>query len=1103
VTANFGAIVFKRIFQTAVFTTAALLAAALLSPRSGAAPAANHWAFKAPVKAAPPKVKDAAWPRNAIDQFVLAKLEAEGLRPSAEADRYTLIRRVYLDLIGLPPTPEEADAFVNDTRADAYERVVDGLFKSPHYGERWARRWLDLARYSDTNGYEKDRARSIWPYRDWVIKAFNDDKPFDRFTVEQIAGDMLPGATQDQRIATGFHRNTMLNEEGGIDPQEFRYYALVDRVGTTATAWLGLTAACAQCHNHKYDPISQREFYQLMAFFDQADEPTVDVKTPEISARRDEIQKQIKAIESDLANRFPVDGKMEFTPLKPSAVASAGGASTAIGDDGVVMMSGVDPERDTYTVTLETPLADLSAVRVEALVDPSLPSTGPGRTPHGNFVLTEIAVSAAPMDPLEKLQPVKLVRAEADFAQPMYTADQCLDGKPTTGWAIQNPNDPKWNVNRAATFFPEKPFGFVGGTRLVVMLDQQFGTHHTLGKFRILVGRAPADARPIAERRKEFLDAKFNAWVDAESKRAMKWTVLKPGKMQANLPTLSLLPDGSVLASGDQTKLDVYDMEYPLDGAAITAVRLEALPDESLPAGGPGRVSYEGPFGDFFLSDMAVAADGKAVKFSGAVESFASGNNKAINAVDDRTDSGWSISGAQGRESTAVFAAAQPVTGAAALSVKMTFEKYYAAALGRFRVSVTSDPRPIAVGARADVEAILATAAQRRSEADRATLFQYFLSVAPQLAGERAAMENLRKQVPAYPTTLAMKQRPPEQYRQTRIHHRGEFLVTKDEVAPDGLSVLNPLPKEAKRDRLALASWLVDPANPLTARVAMNRQWAAFFGRGIVRTTEDFGTQGEPPTDQPLLDWLAREFIDQKWSLKAMNRMIVTSATYRQSSRATPEMLEKDAVNRVLARGPRFRIEAELVRDVALRASGLLSEKVGGPSVYPPQPAGVTDVAYGAAAWNVSGGEDRYRRGLYTYSKRTAPYAMFGLFDGPSGESCIPRRNVSNTPLQALTMLNDATFIEAAQAMAKHAVEMKDATAEQRATYLFRRCLTRPPSADELAALTGFYAQQKARLEKKELNAEQVGGAGAEAERAAWAATARAILNLDATITKE
>lgn len=876
----------------------------------------QHWAFVRPQQTPPPAVHARDWPRNAIDHFVLARLEAARLRPSPEADRATLLRRLSLDLVGLPPTVEEVEAFERDPAPDAYERHVDRLLASPHYGERWARRWLDLARYADTNGYEQDRPRSIWPYRDWVIGALNADMPFDQFTIEQIAGDLLPGATRSQRVATGFHRNTMLNEEGGIDPLEFRYYATIDRINTTATTWLGLTLGCAQCHSHKYDPLSQKEFYQLLAFLNNADEPEL---------------------------------------ILPSA--------------------------------------------------------------------------------------------EADRAHAA-------------------------NLRRAE--------------RLLAELPKQF----PLGKVT------------EAERRRQ-LDARFADWLKRERARTVSWTPLRPLRASANVPLLTVQPDASVFVSGDITKRDLHELTFRAEVPKITALRLETLADERLPRHGPGRVYYgfAGNNGDFFLSEITLKAGGKTVPFARASHSFAAKGFAATKAIDGDPQSGWSVNGGQGRAHAAIFTLREPLA-ASEFSLTLLFERYYACDLGRYRISVTTQPNAEARDVPAEVEALLAIPDARLTADQRGRLFEQFLLSAPELKKQAAAIQSLRRR-PASPTTLVMQERAPQGPRATYVHKRGEFLQPAEKVDAATPAALNPFPTGAPHNRLGFARWLVAEDNPLTARVTVNRQWQGFFGKGIVRTLEDFGIQGEPPTHPRLLDWLAVEFMRRGWSLKQLHRLIVTSATYRQASRIRPETLALDPDNRLLAHFPRTRLEAELIRDSALVASGLLTAALGGPSVYPPQPPGVTEVSFGMTKWTPSTGADRYRRGLYTYTKRTVPYAMFTTFDGPSGETCLARREVSNTPLQALTLLNDAVFVEAAQALGALTASRPGDDAHK-AAYLFRRVLARAPDARERALLVRFVVAQRQRLTRGELDAVRLAGPGAGAahERAAWAALARALLNTDEAVTK-
>lgn len=1068
-----------------------------------------HWAFVPPVRPAVPVAPAAGdevpAPSNPIDHFVRSRLAQAGLDPSPEADRATLVRRVYLDLIGLLPTPEQADAFIRDADPGSYERLVDQLLSSPHYGERWARRWMDLARYADTNGYEKDRPRSMWPWRDWLIQSLNDDLPFDRFTVEQIAGDMLPNATPRQRIATGFHRNTMINEEGGVDPLEFRFHSMVDRVHTTATTWLGLTMACAQCHTHKYDPVEHREYYQFMAFLDNADEPMMDVPESAKALQRREIEARIAALEADLPNRFPAPETLLFvTPPAARVTAENGSIATPL-PDGSYRFSGPTPDQDTYTFEFDTALTHVTTLNLDALADDALPAKGPGRTAHGNFVLTEIEVLAAPAggSPTQSPVPVTIASATTDFAQNGFPVANAFDGKPGTGWAISGQG--AWNINRRATFRFAKPAGFPEGTRFIVRLVQQYGGQHLLGRVRLGFGSETPTDRPLAERRQDHLTRQFKAWQEREATLARNWIPLRPTSATSSVPVLTIEADDTVFVSSDQTKSDVYDLTFHSEVKGITAIRLEALPDERLPRNGPGRVYFEGPFGDFFLSSFVVRAGDTPVKLTRPSQSHASGGNTAAKALDDDQQSGWAVDGGQGRRHVAVFNLETPLADASELHLSMLFERYYPAGLGRFRISVTTDPRGAeAVALPDDLQRALGKPAAQRSEDQQTRLLQAFAKVAPELASERDAIEKLRREMPAFPTTLVMQERPANNPRVTRIRTRGEFLQPTDPVTARLPSFLGTLVPNQPTNRLQFAHWLVSPSNPLTARVVMNRHWAAFFGRGLVRTTEDFGFQGELPSHPDLLDWLAVEFMSRGWSQKAMHKLIVLSATYRQASRVSPEHLVKDPQNRWLARGPRIRLDGELVRDLALSASGLLSPKLGGPSVFPPQLASITrEGTYGPLEWKVSQGEDRYRRGLYTFAKRTAPYATFQTFDAPSGEACVARRETSNTPLQSLTLLNDEVFLEAAQALGRHAAALAD-TDHARATMLFRRILVRSPEPNELDRILAFLRNQRQHLAQEETQATSLAGPGegSATDRAAWTAVARALLNLDEAVTR-
>lgn len=887
----------------------------------------THWAFLPPQTPQPPGTRFETRVRNEIDRFVYHRLEQQGLEPSPEADPHTLVRRLYLDLIGLPPTPQQADEFVNSSDPEAYERLVDRLLASRQYGERWARPWLDLARYADTNGYEKDRPRSIWPYRDWVIQALNDDMPYDQFTIEQLAGDMLPDATQSQRIATGFHRNTMLNEEGGIDPLEYRFYALVDRVATTGTVWLGLTTGCAQCHSHKYDPISHTDYYSLMALLNNADEPDLSVSVPELNEQRQELERQIAALVSRLPEQFPAE---------------------------------------------------------------------------------------------------------------------------------------------------------------------------------------PGEA-PLAQRRRTAFEDAFERWVKAERATAIRWHVLRPSRMTTNLPRLELLADGSVYSSGDVTKRDVFTLSIPIEPAQlpITALRLEVLPDPRLPAGGPGRAYYEGRKGDFFLSEFTLQQAGQTIEFKSASHSYGkisvgSGQPLATNVFDGDGSTGWSTSGQEGQANQLVLNLKTPLTQAGEVTVEMLFERHFVASLGRFRLAATSSSKDVVARKRpVEIEQRLAQPETDWDDADRKQLREYFASTAPELAEARKPIEQLRQRMPEFPQTMVMLERSRDHQRPTFRHHRGEYLSPREPVQPRIPAIFAAANQAAPTNRLEFARWLVSPANPLAARVAVNRAWQAFFGIGIVASIGDFGTQSESPSHPQLLDWLATRFVADGWSMKQLHRRIVTSAVYRQSAVVSDELVRRDPRNRLLARGPRFRLPAETIRDSMLQASGLLNRKSFGPSVYPPQPASVTALAYGGTKWPVSKGPDRYRRSLYTFSKRTAPFAAYLVFDGPTGESCVARRNRSNTPLQALTLLNDEMFLEMSRALAESAYRQHPKTPADCATNIFRRLVTRPPEESELQRMLEFQAAQRKRLENGQLDAEQIGGGSQTSpELASWMMLARAVMNLDEAVTK-
>lgn len=1052
----------------------------------------KHWAFQAPVAPAVPKSEAS----NPIDAFVQSTLAGSGLKPSSEADKAALYRRASFDLTGLPPTPEDLAAYLADRTPDAYEKAVDRLLASSQYGERWARKWLDLARYADTNGYEKDNPRTIWPYRDWVIKALNDDMPFDRFTIEQIAGDLLPGATTDQRIATGFHRNSMLNEEGGIDPLEFRFKAMVDRVATTGATWLGLTLQCCQCHTHKYDPIPHREYYSMMAFLDNADEPILELPSPD--QEREATARIAKADElvAALPLKWPVQDPSMVWTAPVSAVTTEPAEATSALDDSSVLFTAPGPETSTTTLQFPGLKGKFTNLRIEALTDDSLPGKGPGRTPHGNFVLSELEVHVGG-------QFVKLTQPTANVEQPSYPITAAIDGKNDTGWAVQILGQ-DIHDNKTATFTFENPVDLNGDA--TVTIKQLHGSFHTIGRMKISFGAAaPAGSGPESLR-KESLAKAFSTWLDQQKSHTANWQVVTPVKATSNLPLLTIQPDSTVFVSGDITKADTYQVDLGKPPEAVTAIRLEAMPDPRLPARGPGMAYYEGPKGDFLLGEFQLTADGQPVKIAKASQSYAKNHfgsqAEASFAIDGNPETGWSCAEGQGRAHEAVFQLEKPLT-ASSLNLTMMFGRHYACSLGKFRISLTTQSgEVVASQVSSDVQPLIHK--PDRTEAETQLLRNEFLLNSPELVASRKEIDELRRPQ-SYLTSLVLQERPAENPRRTFIHNRGEWTQPTEPVEPAVLSILNPLPVGAPKNRLGFARWLVSRDNPLTARVVVNRAWATFFGRGIVKTQEDFGFQSSPPSHPQLLDWLAIRFMDEGWSFKKLHRLIVTSQTYKQSSSSTAAGEEKDPENILLWRGPRLRLDAEEVRDSALRSAGLLSNKMLGPSVFPPQPASVTtEGTYGALAWNTSTGEDRYRRSLYTFAKRTAPFAFANTFDAPTGEACIVRRDKSNTPLQALSLLNDVTIIEAAQALGKHLAETPG-TPEQLASEAFVRCFSRPPSPEELAAVMEFCQKQQQRFTAAPESAKALAGHGpAETiiTRATWTAVARALMNMDEFVTK-
>lgn len=911
-----------------------------------AAPAPKqHWAFVPPVRPQLPAVQDKSWVRNPIDRFVLAKLETEGLKPSPEADAVTLLRRASLDVIGLPPTVEEADAF----RGKDYPKVIDRLLASPHYGERWGRLWLDAARYADSDGFEKDKPREVWFYRDWVIDALNRDMGYDQFIVEQIAGDLLPTATQAQRVATGFLRNSMINEEGGIDPEQFRMEAVFDRVDAIGKSILGLTIQCAQCHNHKFDPIKQSEYYQILAFLNNSNESNITVFTPQQQRKREETLAAIRSVEDELMAANPdwpqrmaaweEQSKADVTNWQVIRLTvrdiSTGGQKYLPLEDGSFLAQGYAPTKHRVEMSWETKEQNLTAMRLELLMHPDLPRGGPGRSIYGTGALSEFEVEIAPASDPDKREKVKIVEATADFNAPEaeLTAPYidksgnrrvtgpiafAIDGEKDTAWGI-DAGAGRRNQPRKAVFRFERPVGHEGGSVITIYLSQQHG--------------------------------------------------------------------------------------------------------------------------------------------------------------------GWNSDDNQNNN------------------------------LGRVRLSATADAAAHADPAPAAVREILSVPAAHRSPEQQRKLFSYWRTTVPAWQAANDKIDALWRQHPQGTTQLVLNER--DVPRKTHILQRGDFLMPAEQVQPGTPAFLHPLP-DGPVNRLTFARWLADEKSPTTARVIVNRIWQAYFGQGIVETPEDLGTRAADPIYRELLDWLAVELMENNWSLKHVNRLILESATYRQSSKATPEMIARDPYNTLLARGPRFRVDAEIVRDIALRASGLLNPALGGPPVYPEAPEFLFQppVSYGPKVWKTSTDENRYRRAIYTFRYRSLPYPMLDAFDAPKGDASCTRRSRSNTPLQALTTLNEPMFLEAARALAFQALEAGGAEAREQISYAFRRCVARAPSPSELDELAVFLNRQEERYAAHEINPWEMLGAnpgfqdhlpaGTSPEKAAaWTALARVLLNLDETITKE
>ena len=1017
----------------------------------------------------------AAWPRNPIDRYILDRLLAEGLTPSREAEPETLIRRMSFDLTGLPPTPEEVQAFLQSAIRNpqsAIENLADRLLASPAFGERWARMWLDLARYADSTGYGSDAFRlNIWPYRDWVIGAFNRNLPYDRFTTEQLAGDLLPEPTPEQMAATAFHRNTMTNTEGGTIDEEWRVAAVKDRIATTGQVWMGLTVGCAQCHTHKFDPIPHKEYYSLFAVFNQTEDsdrndeaPTMPMPTADEQTRREKLQAEIAALDAQMkggsadieTEQHVWEGQMarkvEWKTL-PVVEAKVGvGQKIETLPDGSLIVRGADAATENYVVKVTAPAQPVTALRLEALPDDSLPAKGPGRAANGNAVVSEVRVSLAPA--VAKPVRGRIVRVDLPGDEKMLALAEVQIFQAGANIAT------KGKAAQSSTDFNGQPeFANDGNTE---------------GDF--------FKGRSVTHTRKEK-----NPW----------WEVAFAEDQDIDAIAIWNRTDGDVGSRLAGFKVTILDAARK----PVWEKTVAAAPKPSL------QLSVTG---------------GRDLRLRNASADFSQTGFDVARAIDGDERTGWAFANETGRPHAAVFELREPVTAKPGDVFVVTLVQSHGAqhTLGRFRLSATTAPAPV----RELPPSILTTLAlepTERTAEQRDELAKYYRPLSPQFAALNKQLEakraDLAKVVPVKLPVL--RERPADKQRETFVMNKGNYLSPGEKVQPGLFSAFaGAIPQGAPMNRLTAAQWIMSPENPLTARVAVNRFWAQLFGTGIVETEEDFGSQGALPSHPELLDWLAVTFSSPKansstqpalgWDVKALLKLIVTSATYRQSSQVTPELLQKDARNRLLAHFPRRRLDAEAVRDQALALSGLLSRKIGGPSVYPPQPAGLWNVAFngGQNAYPTSQGEDAHRRGLYTFWRRTMPYPSMTTFDAPSRETCTVRRIPTNTPLQAFVTMNDPVFVEASQALAQRIVKEGGADSAARIRWALQLALARPADPKQAAALQSLYDAELANYRADAESAKKLAGPlppGADAaELAAWTVVANVLLNLDGVLMK-
>ncbi len=1078
------------------------------------AKAESHWAFSTPTRPSLPGGEAAGWARNPIDQFVVQKLEARRLKPSPEADKAILHRRASLDVTGLPPTPEELDAFLSDKSPDAYEKLVDRLLASPRYGEHMSRYWLDAVRYADTHGYHIDAERSMWKYRDWLIEAFNKNVAFDQFTIEQLAGDLLPEPTLDQKVASGYVRANMTTGEGGAIEEEYVAKYAFDRAETTATIYLGLTMLCSRCHNHKYDPITQKEYYGLYAFFNTLNEaimdgngpnpePVIKVPSAEQAARLETLKRDMdgarKKIDSVSPELDAAQSAWEATwrsalgsgwnLVKPVDARSTvtNGPALRVAEDGSVLAEGALLESDSYEVAYALPRGVIGGLRLEALPDSSLPKNGSGRASDGRFSISEIEVdlSVNSGKPGEKPARLKLAQAFADASDKDRDIGRVIDGKNDTAWSV---TAEQASVPRVAVFAFADAVEIPDNARLVVRLKfEGMNEKETLGKWRLSFASREPLLTALAPR-------KFSPWqmvgpLAAPDPKAAFASSLEPENNVDLKKTYAGVKDEVRW----QKKEDIQDGKSYLlvqDLHGVHGVRyLFRTIDSERERDLVVSTHLDGWFKIWLNGALVGERDHEAKPGEGALRTvlkLRKGENKLlVKAV--------TVQGASSFKFTPDPESSDTVTPNVAV------------------ILASGSPAPEAA------KGVVRDYYRRQHSDDFRKVFQDFAA----WQEEDAALDRV------IPRTMIAREM--EKPRVTHILMRGEYDKKAEPVPPGIPAVLSPWPANAPTNRLGLARWLMDPQNPLASRVNVNRIWQQFFGTGIVKTADDFGLQGETPSHPELLEWLACQFRDggpvvarvgsrrivreaRPWDVREYVRLILTSSTYRQSSKSTAEAHSLDPENRLLARGPRFRLDGESVRDTALFASGLLVEQRGGRSVKPYEPPGLWE----AVSFNNSqkyvpeAGAAQHRRSLYTFWKRQSPPPNMLIFDAPTREYCTIRRSRSNTPLQALVVLNDPHFVEASRALADRMIREGGKSTRDKLRYGFRLATARHPRSEELNVLEQALRAQIAEFGKEGTAAGQllqVGSYQAEStipqtDLAAWASVANLLLNLDETLTK-